>query len=78
MSKRSTETKQLYRILNLPYFKKIRERKRLFDVFNVLKAGIPAGVVNVVPGYGRTVGSAICSHMDIDKVAFTGSLPVKF
>ena len=78
MSERTTETKQLSRMLNLPCFKKIKETKRLFDVFIVLKAGIPAGVVNVVPGYGRTVGSAISSHMDIDKVAFTGSLPVKF
>jgi len=42
----------------------------------IKEAGIPAGVVNVVPGYGSTVGSAISNHMDIDKIAFTGSLPV--
>jgi aldehyde dehydrogenase (NAD+) len=36
------------------------------------EAGIPDGVVNVVPGYGPTAGAAISSHMDIDKVAFTG------
>jgi aldehyde dehydrogenase (NAD+) len=35
--------------------------------------GFPPGVVNVVNGYGNTVGSAISSHMDVDKVAFTGS-----
>ncbi|KAI0259301.1 aldehyde dehydrogenase [Gloeopeniophorella convolvens] len=37
------------------------------------EAGFPPGVVNVVTGYGDTVGSAIASHMSIDKVAFTGS-----
>ena len=37
------------------------------------KAGIPAGVVNIVSGFGKTAGAAIASHMDIDKVAFTGS-----
>jgi len=37
------------------------------------KAGIPAGVVNVISGFGKTAGAAIASHMDIDKVAFTGS-----
>lgn len=39
----------------------------------IKKAGFPAGVVNLVSGYGRTVGNAIASHMDVDKVAFTGS-----
>ncbi|MSR29937.1 MAG: aldehyde dehydrogenase family protein [Gemmataceae bacterium] len=37
-----------------------------------LEAGIPEGVVNIVPGFGPTAGAAISSHMDIDKVAFTG------
>ncbi|BFZ00459.1 hypothetical protein BsWGS_03498 [Bradybaena similaris] len=37
------------------------------------EAGFPPGVVNIVPGYGDTAGAAIASHMDIDKVAFTGS-----
>lgn len=41
-----------------------------------LQAGIPPGVVNIVPGYGPTAGAAISSHMDIDKVAFTGSTQV--
>ncbi|KAJ3798217.1 aldehyde dehydrogenase [Lentinula aff. detonsa] len=39
----------------------------------VQEAGFPPGVLNVVVGYGNTVGSAISSHMDIDKIAFTGS-----
>jgi aldehyde dehydrogenase (NAD+) len=37
------------------------------------KAGIPDGVINVVPGYGPTAGGAIIKHPGIDKVAFTGS-----
>jgi aldehyde dehydrogenase (NAD+) len=36
------------------------------------EAGFPDGVINVVPGYGPTAGAAVSSHMDIDKVAFTG------
>ncbi|KAI6032739.1 aldehyde dehydrogenase [Pisolithus orientalis] len=39
----------------------------------VQEAGFPAGVLNVVTGYGNTVGNAIASHMRIHKVAFTGS-----
>jgi aldehyde dehydrogenase (NAD+) len=42
----------------------------------ILEAGFPAGVVNIVPGYGPTAGAAIARHMDIDKVAFTGSTEV--
>ena len=41
-----------------------------------LEAGFPPGVLNVVTGYGQTVGAAISAHMDIDKVAFTGSTVV--
>jgi aldehyde dehydrogenase (NAD+) len=37
------------------------------------EAGFPPGVVNIVTGYGHTVGQAITEHMGIDKVAFTGS-----
>lgn len=33
-------------------------------------------MVNVLPGYGQTAGSAISHHMDIDKIAFTGSTAV--
>ena len=38
----------------------------------VKEAGIPAGVVNVISGFGKIAGAAIASHMDVDKVAFTG------
>ncbi len=38
------------------------------------KAGIPDGVINVVPGYGPTAGGAIVKHPGVDKVAFTGEL----
>jgi aldehyde dehydrogenase (NAD+) len=41
-----------------------------------LEAGFPPGVVNIVPGYGETAGAAVAEHMDIDKVAFTGSTEV--
>ncbi|XP_010928603.1 aldehyde dehydrogenase family 2 member B7, mitochondrial isoform X1 [Elaeis guineensis] len=37
------------------------------------EAGLPAGVLNVVSGFGPTAGAAIASHMDIDKLVFTGS-----
>jgi aldehyde dehydrogenase (NAD+) len=36
------------------------------------EAGIPGGVINIVPGFGPTAGAALSSHMDVDKVAFTG------
>lgn len=39
----------------------------------LLEAGVPAGVVNVVPGFGHTAGAALAAHMGVDKVAFTGS-----
>jgi aldehyde dehydrogenase (NAD+) len=37
------------------------------------EVGLPAGVFNMVPGYGQTVGEAIAAHPDIDMVSFTGS-----
>jgi len=40
------------------------------------EAGIPAGVLNVVTGFGPTAGAAISLHPDIRKVAFTGSTEV--
>jgi aldehyde dehydrogenase (NAD+) len=42
----------------------------------IVEAGFPEGVVNMLPGYGPTAGAAIASHMDVDKVAFTGSTEV--
>jgi aldehyde dehydrogenase (NAD+) len=42
----------------------------------IVEAGYPEGVVNLLPGYGPTAGAAIARHMDIDKVAFTGSTEV--
>ena len=42
----------------------------------IVEAGFPEGVVNVLPGYGPTAGAAIANHMDVDKVAFTGSTEV--
>lgn len=38
-----------------------------------VKVGFPAGVVNIISGYGATAGAALASHLDVDKVAFTGS-----
>lgn len=38
-----------------------------------LEAGLPAGVLNVVPGFGATAGKALALHMDVDMIAFTGS-----
>ena len=38
-----------------------------------IEAGIPPGVLNVVPGLGQTAGKALALHMDVDCIAFTGS-----
>ena len=40
------------------------------------EAGVPDGVFNVVPGLGETAGAALGLHMDVDKIAFTGSTEV--
>src|SRR5262249_42087449 len=42
----------------------------------VAEAGFPAGVVNVVTGWGPAVGKALTSHPGVDKIAFTGSTEV--
>jgi phenylacetaldehyde dehydrogenase len=42
----------------------------------IIEAGFPEGVVNIVPGYGETAGAALAAHMDVDKIAFTGSTEV--
>ncbi|NIA68992.1 aldehyde dehydrogenase [Pelagibius litoralis] len=38
-----------------------------------VEAGLPEGVLNVVPGFGETAGQALGRHMDVDGIAFTGS-----
>ncbi|CAN5759132.1 aldehyde dehydrogenase [soil metagenome] len=40
------------------------------------EAGIPDGVLNVVPGFGETAGAALGRHMEVDKISFTGSAEV--
>ena len=42
----------------------------------IVEAGFPEGVVNILPGDGPTAGAAIARHMDVDKIAFTGSTEV--
>ena len=42
----------------------------------IVEAGFPEGVVNLLPGFGPTAGGALASHMDVDKIAFTGSTEV--
>jgi coniferyl-aldehyde dehydrogenase len=48
----------------------------LFYAHLAREAGVPDGVLNVVPGFGPTAGAAVASHMDVDKVSFTGSTEV--
>jgi acyl-CoA reductase-like NAD-dependent aldehyde dehydrogenase len=43
------------------------ELAKLFE-----EAGFPAGVINVVPGYGATAGARLAAHPDVDKISFTG------
>jgi betaine-aldehyde dehydrogenase len=40
------------------------------------EAGLPAGVVNIINGFGETTGAALVAHPGVDKVAFTGSAAV--
>ena len=42
----------------------------------IKEAGFPPGVFNLLSGFGKVAGAAIAAHMDIDKVAFTGSTVV--
>ncbi|CAA6660832.1 unnamed protein product [Spirodela intermedia] len=48
----------------------------LFYAHLAKQAGIPDGVLNVVNGFGSTAGAALASHMDVDKISFTGSTEV--
>lgn len=41
-----------------------------------MEAGMPAGVLNVLPGFGHTVGKALALHMDVDTLVFTGSTKI--
>ena len=41
-----------------------------------LEAGVPDGVVNVLPGFGEEAGAALSQHYDVDKISFTGSTEV--
>jgi phenylacetaldehyde dehydrogenase len=42
----------------------------------ILEAGIPAGVVNIVTGFGEETGAPLAAHDEVDKIAFTGSTEV--
>lgn len=42
----------------------------------IKEAGFPPGVLNIISGFGKIAGAALSSHMDVDKVAFTGSTVV--
>jgi phenylacetaldehyde dehydrogenase len=42
----------------------------------IVEAGFPAGVVNIVTGYGHTAGQALVDHPDVNKISFTGSTRV--
>lgn len=47
---------------------------RLADILQ--EAGVPAGVVNIITGFGETAGAALAAHPEVDKIAFTGSTEV--
>ncbi len=42
----------------------------------IQEAGIPEGVVNVLPGFGEIAGDALVRHKGVDKIAFTGSTEI--
>jgi len=42
----------------------------------LMEAGLPDGVVNIIPGFGETAGAALAAHPGVDKIAFTGSTEV--
>lgn len=45
----------------------------LFLASLIPEAGFPPGVINIINGYGKEAGQALASHLDVDKIAFTGS-----
>jgi acyl-CoA reductase-like NAD-dependent aldehyde dehydrogenase len=47
---------------------------RLAEV--IQETDLPAGVINILPGFGATAGAALAQHLDVDKIAFTGSTAV--
>lgn len=48
----------------------------LFMAALAREAGFPKGVINVLTGFGATVGETLCLHNDVRKIAFTGSTQV--
>lgn len=48
----------------------------LYTASLIKEVGFPAGVVNILPGYGPTAGAALAYHTDVDKIAFTGKLTI--
>lgn len=42
----------------------------------IMEIGMPAGVINIIPGYGPTAGAALMHHMEVDRISFTGSTEV--
>ncbi len=42
----------------------------------IIEAGFPPGVINIIPGYGQTVGNYLSHHPKIGKISFTGSTGV--
>lgn len=42
----------------------------------IMEAGFPDGVVNIVTGFGETAGQPLVEHLDVDKIAFTGSTEI--
>jgi acyl-CoA reductase-like NAD-dependent aldehyde dehydrogenase len=54
----------------------LSSRSALYLAQLALEAGLPPGVLNIVPGLGSTVGKALGLHMDVDMLTFTGSTAV--
>ena len=54
----------------------LASRSAIIPAKLALKAGVPAGVLNVVPGLGEIVGKALGLHPDVNMITFTGSTSV--